>query len=1401
MFARAFLSCDYVHLLRSTVHLISSREYRGLSYSVSLLRLAVIRGKPFQFPMQSNTRRSRPGIEEDAFKTFCFTSLNPDLPLDHRLAAVDEIVIQIRCHSAETILAIWTVIGDLTEESATLEARKKGFALLRASVSLPDMTPQENRRFFQMITTPAHPSIACHQISALEDLTKHGTVLLPFETELIDFLSSSLESLFRASQEARRVQSEKKASTAALNSQRSKTPVSGLDIQFDDSMRLSGENVTQAKAGEEKGLIGAFYLITNILSHHPTAFDNVQLKALIARIAVIARQTTSRKTLNGAVRILKAATTHIRLPLREIAPCIRILLNIYKTPRISFEADLEWCLSNLLQPEIQIAAKENLVSIMLTNDRHSGFTGPFTENQTLLQSLIACIFSDPPKSEASCGTAIKAFNDLFGEVRLNAANKAMFEKHVAELCKRLDNDQDLPSSTSNALADLAAVCGPDISNQTFNTILDLIESRSGISSSDPSSAARVTDGMADCLIRLFLRCTPESAMKTSRVYKLLLQAAAPAKTTKVRLNIMKLLARLRCDSEQAVEVVLIPDTQGLAGSLCRTEATAASQASIPSQTNRESTQDQQPLTRQGRSSVVDITRAVRSRSATRSSNLRDQFSQPEKPLWMYNDWTRGLPEDPRKGPSQVVYSSPPTDDNATTLDLAPWLDIMIDVLKDGQDWEIYSYILVHLPSQLSNRSLFSRHVGQLQTLHNVITEQLEKSSFTKPPQSTKMVGGDVALCLYHILTMLLAYHEHLGRRELDNLVRAFSLGINKWDRAGKCCIHALALCCHEIPSIIDRHIYVINQKLSMKITQSDLAVDILEFLASLARLPEACSNATAKLPDTRSSTTGDDGSFFKTIFGTCIGYIRSTREQRSSSDGETAVQPTMLSSRRSGNSGEVSDMADSRKEFPDYVYALAYQVIIFWFLAIDVGQRAQHVGWIAKELAWRDPSGNEVLEEQSQVILDMMHRTAFSDLGETEPLERSHDLDEKPIQQIWLLGMSIVTVEVLPTSNIGQITKRQASGTTHAYYRHNTAHLPEHHIERPKRNNGFNIADQNDVFPNHMLLQLTSTIAPVPIPLQPIKLPNDESLQRALRSFDRVDTVDGHKAGVLYIGEEQFSEAEILANTCGTDAYDGFLSGLGTKVKLQGATFNTQGLNRESNEDGTHTYAWRDRVTEIIFHVTTMMPTDTVDDPKGDRKKRHIGNDRVKVIFNNSGKAFDFETFQSEMNEVNIVITPEAHTRDASRIGVKRRANNSPSDEQRQLSAADVFGYYKVETLTSSDLPQLSPAASPKVVSADALPGFVRQLALNASVFSQVWSELLGQGEYVSNWRTRLKEIKKLREKYGNTHASANVSYPMPSDADAPTYVEGDEWTGRLAFGGMAEPNQLLRSVDFTRWS
>jgi hypothetical protein len=192
-----------------------------------------------------------------------------------------------------------------------------------------------------------------------------------------------------------------------------------------------------------------------------------------------------------------------------------------------------------------------------------------------------------------------------------------------------------------------------------------------------------------------------------------------------------------------------------------------------------------------------------------------------------------------------------------------------------------------------------------------------------------------------------------------------------------------------------------------------------------------------------------------------------------------------------------------------------------------------------------------------------------------------------------------------------------------------------------------------DTYSSLSLAVLPRTLVEVPIPL-----PSDDHLTRTLSTFDRNSTVDGHKIGVIYVGPDQSKEADILANTYGSPDYLEFLTKLGTLIPLKGATFNTQGLDRSDDTDGTHTYAWRDRATEIVFHITTMMPTDLENNPMCINKKQHIGNDFVNVIWNDSGHEFNFDTFPSAFNYVYVVITPES---DADFVALRKGKANMPS--------------------------------------------------------------------------------------------------------------------------------------------
>lgn len=1010
---------------------------------------------------------------------------------------------------------------------------------------------------------------------------------------------------------------------------------------------------------------------------------------------------------------------------------------------------------------------------------------PSNENWSRhLEVLVHTILLNPVKGDATRCAVVHRARDVCAAVHKGRVNNSFLDQIGRRILAAMVIEEK--AEVQSAMAEFMAEYALDASIEVFDYVVDTFSKLNGLQGIAQVSTV-MSENFTVRLVRLFLQCLPLSALKTVKIYEILVNTAASINVPlKSRLIATKLLSRLRCDPDHSVKVLAVPDSLSLAAALCRTEASAHAQSPPQTNSNRISLNDEYQPARMGRTNAPGPPRSDRSRSATRSASCRERILRPIPPLWMYGG-PKGLPQDPPEETSSVLSATSDSPVPKSTLKMSRWMDKVNDMLSKGDDWEVYSYLLIHLPSQLINTSLFESEATHIQKLHELITGQLQTGKVHAPPTNTGLKQGDVALCLLQTLTVLISYRDRFNKKQLDDTVRTFLISMEKWDGVRKCCIHALALCSHELPLHLDKFLDGIVQKMSQIITQSHLAMDILEFLAGLVRLPDAYRSTNLML--------------FRTIFGICREYLKNSRKERE--------KPRSISSRinnistRHNTSTEIRTASDSsvpsdaQKDLPDYVFTLAYHVITFWFLAIDIQDRSSHVGWISKNLCYQDDLGHEIMEEQSQVTLDMMHRTAYSDLGETRPAPNFLNQGCKTTKKTWLVGMSIITVETFKDDGLTQITKRQASGTTYAVFQQQTAPLPPHHVQRRSNASSYNSMGGTDILPNHVLLQLSSTITPMPIPLQPIILPDDDSTRRAINMFDRNDTVDGHKMGVIYVAKGQNLEPEILANTNGTALYEEFLSGLGTRVRLRDAKFNTQGLDRESDSDGTHTYAWRDRVTEIVFHVVTMMPTDIEYDPQCINKKRHIGNDFVNIIYNDSGLPFDIDTFKSQFNYVNIIIIPDA-------MAVPRRPSSAPGEDDHEKPRSETQAYFRVQTVCFPWFPHISPAATPKLVSVSTLPGFVRQLALNASVFSLVWSNRQG-GEYISSWRNRLREISRLRERYANTAVSANTSYPDMGTAEdrggARNYLEGDSWKGTLMMGGLAEEKQMSLSLDFTRWT
>ncbi|KAJ5757437.1 uncharacterized protein N7511_006131 [Penicillium nucicola] len=893
----------------------------------------------------------------------------------------------------------------------------------------------------------------------------------------------------------------------------------------------------------------------------------------------------------------------------------------------------------------------------------------------------------------------------------------------------------------------------------------------------------LTNVCAVGLVKMLLRALNHSSTKAVMVFEALLSIAQSAsRPTDARLTVLKLLFRLRCDSDGSVTVISTSENDFLMNVLGRNvDGGSKLQALGDSPVSREATQ--QDLFPGSPSGKLPMRETSISKSAPGRGSVSARGSKLTAPSWTYA-FPQVLPEQPPGESSPVVFAyahSEPINPKNSTESTAPeltitgvlkvkmWLEVVITLLQREADWDVYSYVLTHLGPQLGNQDFFRDAIPQVTLLRSILCDQVKNGTFHEPPETTGLKKSDVAACIFDALCMLVSYHQHLAKSEEDDLVRAFMQGIiGSWGGTSRGCIQALSLCCYEIPMSVTKSLTSILDRMSKVITMSNIAVHILEFLALLARLPDVYVNLREEE--------------VRTVFGICIRFLQTSREQRY----------------KAAQSSQTAETADPSPQdgMSKYISNLTYHVMVFWFLSLRLQDRPKHVNWITSRLIYHDEHGKEVVEEQSQVLIDLMQRVAYSDLGETIPFETFPPSPEDGLvsKKSWVVGMSIVTVESAGVSGISQITKRQASGTTYSVYQQRTAPVLPHQVPPTLDAHLHSDSMHTAVLPSHIMLQLTATAFPTPTVMQPIPVPEDDITRRAISNFDRTDIVDGHRIGIVYVGNGQTKEADILANTGGSADYEHLLSGLGTKVSLRNPQFNPQGLYADT--DGEVTYAWRDRVTEIVYHVATMMPTDLEHDPACINKKRNIGNNHVTIVFNRSNLPFNFDTIPSEFNSINIVITP------SSRIAYDEDENVKGESDPQDL-------FYSVQVMSKPGFPDVSPAATPKIISGKNLAAFVRILALNASVFSLVWNNK--GGEHFTSWRTRLREIKKVRERSLTAQAQpcepegaypgqrrgtkANIfSEELPSRAPQVQTDFAAEWNA-------AADTNILQNLDFSRWS
>ncbi|VDN07034.1 unnamed protein product [Thelazia callipaeda] len=135
------------------------------------------------------------------------------------------------------------------------------------------------------------------------------------------------------------------------------------------------------------------------------------------------------------------------------------------------------------------------------------------------------------------------------------------------------------------------------------------------------------------------------------------------------------------------------------------------------------------------------------------------------------------------------------------------------------------------------------------------------------------------------------------------------------------------------------------------------------------------------------------------------------------------------------------------------------------------------------------------------------------------------------------------------------------------------------------------------------------------------------SFNRDIRHLDQTCSREVHKVAVIYVAKGQEDKVSVLSNSCGSAAFNDFISRLGWRVQI--------GREHQGYSGGLPAgaiapyYASGD--TEIIFHVSTMLDGDVT------QKLKHLGNDEVHVVWCENDRPYRRDTIATRFCDVLLV--------------------------------------------------------------------------------------------------------------------------------------------------------------------
>lgn len=142
-----------------------------------------------------------------------------------------------------------------------------------------------------------------------------------------------------------------------------------------------------------------------------------------------------------------------------------------------------------------------------------------------------------------------------------------------------------------------------------------------------------------------------------------------------------------------------------------------------------------------------------------------------------------------------------------------------------------------------------------------------------------------------------------------------------------------------------------------------------------------------------------------------------------------------------------------------------------------------------------------------------------------------------------------------------------------------------------------------------------------------------------IANYDEHVLVSNFKFGVLYQRFGQTAEEELFGNNTTSPAFDEFLDTIGQRIRLKDHKGYRGGLDIQNGHTGDSAVYEVFKEREIMFHVSTLLPY-TEGDPQQLQRKRHIGNDIVAIVFQESNTPFSPDMIASHFLHAFIVIQP-----------------------------------------------------------------------------------------------------------------------------------------------------------------